>query len=147
MCNVNEFYFLKTHVTGSQQAASKLQNHLNEKYMDVAVLGVMIPIIAIIGTFTMIVYLRKFDNQERMAMIEKGVDPQIFVNTKRSRNAAPALRASLLLIGIGLGFLVGYFLDRQFHMEEVGYFSMLFIFGGIGLGLSYMIEERKQKLD
>jgi hypothetical protein len=30
-------------------------------------------------------------------------------------------------------------------MQEVGYFSMLFIFGGIGLGLSYLIEEKKNK--
>jgi hypothetical protein len=113
--------------------------------MDVEVLGVMIPIIAIIGTFTMIVYLRKYDNQERMAMIERGVDPQIFVNTKKSRNAAPSLRASLLLIGVGLGILIGYFLDDRYDMDAAGYFSMLFIFGGIGLGLSYIIEERKQK--
>lgn len=112
--------------------------------MEPEVLGVMIPIIAIIGTFTMIVYLRKYENQERMAMIEKGVDPKSFINTK-PRNAAPALRASLLFIGIGLGLLVGSLLDYHFDMEEVGYFSMLFIFGGIGLGLAYVIEERKNK--
>ena len=39
--------------------------------------------------------------------------------------------------------MFGYFLDRAYDMEEVAYFSMLFIFGGIGLGLSYLIEERK----
>lgn len=111
--------------------------------MDVAALGVMVPIIAIISVFVMIIYLRKYENQERMAMIEKGIDPRIFVN-KRPRNAAPVLRASLLLLGIGLGLLVGYFLDYHFDMEEVAYFSMLFIFGGIGLGLAYIIEERKQ---
>lgn len=112
--------------------------------MEPEVLGVMIPIIAIIGTFTMIIYLRRYENQERMAMIEKGIDPQTFI-TKKPRNAAPALRASLLLIGIGLGFLIGYFLDYHFHMDEVGYFAMLFILGGIGLGLAYVIEEKKQK--
>src|SRR5688572_32934772 len=71
----------------------KWPNQLNKKYMDVAVIGTMIPIIAIIGTFVMIIYLRKYDNQERMAMIDKGVDPKSFINTK-PRNAAPALRAS-----------------------------------------------------
>jgi hypothetical protein len=30
-------------------------------------------------------------------------------------------------------------------MEEVAYFSMLFVFGGIGLGGSYLIEEKKIK--
>jgi len=112
--------------------------------MDVAVLGVMVPIVAIIGVFTMIVYLRKYENQERMAMIDKGVDPQFF-NVKKSRNTSGPLRASLLLIGGGVGLLLGYFLDVSFDMEEVGYFAMLFIFGGLGLGASYLIEEKKIK--
>jgi hypothetical protein len=108
--------------------------------MEVETLGVMIPIIAIVGLFTMIVYLRKYENQERMAMIDKGVDPQLF-NIKKLRNTFGPLRASLLLIGGG----VGLFLDQAFYMEEVGYFSMLFIFGGLGLGASYLIEERRLK--
>jgi len=112
--------------------------------MDVAHLGIMIPIIAIAGAFIMIIYLRKYENQERMAMIDKGVDPQFF-NIKRQRNTSLPLRASLLLIGAGVGLLFGYFLDKTYDMEEVAYFSMLFIFGGIGLGLSYLIEERKYK--
>jgi hypothetical protein len=108
------------------------------------VLGVMIPIIAIIGTFIMIVYLRKYENEERMAMIEKGVDPLLFTKKQRANTSGP-LRASLLLIGAGLGLLVAYFLDRAFDMEEVAYFSMLFVFGGVGLGLAYIVEEKKIK--
>ncbi|MEO5978447.1 MAG: DUF6249 domain-containing protein [Chryseolinea sp.] len=112
--------------------------------MDVAILGIMVPIIGIVGAFVMVVYLRKFENAERMAMIEKGVDPQRF-NLNRSRNTSGPLRASLLLIGGGIGLLLGYWLDSTFNMEEVAYFSMLFIFGGLGLGASYFIEERKVK--
>jgi F0F1-type ATP synthase assembly protein I len=111
--------------------------------MDVEVLGVMIPIIGIIGLFTMIIYLRRFENQERMAMIEKGVSPELF--NKKKVNNSVTLRGSLLLIGIGTGILLGYFLDRMFNMEEVGYFSMLFILGGLGLGAAYLIEEKKLK--
>jgi F0F1-type ATP synthase assembly protein I len=108
------------------------------------ILGVMIPIVAIIGVFTMIIYLRKYENQERMAMIDKGVDPQFF-NLKKERNTSLPLRAALLFIGGGLGLMLGYFLDMLFGMEEVGYFSMVFVFGGLGLGCSYMIEEKKIK--
>jgi hypothetical protein len=104
-------------------------------------IGVFIPIIGIIGLVIMIIYLRKYENEERMAMIDKGIDPSIF--TKKARNTSGALRTSLLLIGGGLGLLFGYFLDRNYHMDEVAYFSMLFIFGGIGLGTAYLIEERK----
>ncbi len=112
--------------------------------MDVGTLGVMIPIIFIIGIVVIVVYLRKYENQERMSMIDKGVDPQFF-NVKGPGSSTGPLRISLLFIGAGLGILLGYFLDRTFDMEEVGYFSMIFIFGGIGLGASYLIEEKKIK--
>ena len=112
--------------------------------MDVAVLGVMIPIIGLVGAFIMIVYLRRYENMERMAMIEKGVDPALFAKKQRSGTSG-TLRASLLFIGAGLRFLIAYFLDRAFYMEEVAYFSMLFIFGGLGLGAAYLIEEKKHR--
>jgi hypothetical protein len=28
-------------------------------------------------------------------------------------------------------------------MDEAGYFAMIFIFGGVGLGLAYILEEKK----
>lgn len=112
--------------------------------MEVAMLGVMVPIIMTICAAVIWIYVRKFENQERMAMIEKGVDPKSF-RLNRTRDSSGALRASLLLIGAGAGLLMGYALDRMFYMEEVAYFSMLFIFGGLGLGASYLIEEKKLK--
>lgn len=112
--------------------------------MDVAMLGVLLPIIISLGAFVMIVYIRKFDNMERMAIIEKGLDPTFFKST-RNGSPAPVLRWALLLVGAGLGLFVGYFLDEVFRMEEVGYFAMLMIFGGLGLLLAYLIEERKAK--
>ena len=111
--------------------------------MQVEILGVMIPIIAIIGTVIIIVYIRRFENTERMAMIEKGVDPSLFA--KKSRNASGALRASLLLIGAGSGLLLGSILDNVFYLQEVAYFSMVLICGGLGLGAAYLIEEKKIK--
>lgn len=109
----------------------------------VPVLGVMLPIIITLGAFIMVVYLRKFENTERMSMIEKGISPELF--RKERTNGGGTLRWSFLLIGIGIGFLMGYWLDRMFNMEETGYFSMLFIFGGLGLGLSYFVEEKKNQ--
>jgi hypothetical protein len=111
--------------------------------MEVEILGVMIPIIAIIGAIIVTIYIRKFENEERMAMIDKGIDPSLF--TKKTRNTSGALRASLLLIGSGTGLLFGYFLDYHFDMDEVGYFSMLLILGGVGLGTAYIVEEKKIK--
>lgn len=110
--------------------------------MDAAIIGTLIPIVFLVGLFITVVYVRKFENLERMSIIEKGIDPQIF---KRESSTAPTLRLALLFIGAGTGLLFGYFLDRAWDMQEVAYFSMIFIFGGIGLGLAYLIEERKMK--
>lgn len=108
----------------------------------VPVLGVLLPIIITLGAFIMVVYLRKFQNMERMSIIDKGLSPDMF---RKDIGTNMSLRWALLLIGVGIGFLMGYWLDNSFDMEEVGYFSMLFIFGGMGLGLSYFIEEKKTK--
>lgn len=110
----------------------------------IPVLGIMLPIILTLGAYVMVVFIRKYQNIEKMAMIEKGISPDLF---RKEREAGPSwsLRWSLLLIGIGIGFLLGHWLDRQFYMEETGYFSMLFIWGGLGLGLAYIVEERKAR--
>ena len=107
-------------------------------------IAIFIPIISVISIVIMIIYLRKFSNMEKMAMIDKGVD---LSEIKVSRNTSIALRAALLLIGVGVGLLLGYLLDSATRMEEVAYFSMLLICGGIGLGISYLIEEKKIKED
>lgn len=116
---------------------------MEENELIPAVLGILLPIIITLGAFIMVVYLRKFENVERMSMIEKGVSPELF--RKERTNGGGTLRWSFLLIGIGIGFLMGYWLDRTYDMEETGYFSMLFIFGGLGLGLSYFVEEARNK--
>jgi hypothetical protein len=113
--------------------------------MAAAVLGILTGMVTVVGIFIMIIYLRKYKNEERMALIEKGVSADILAEDKNQGGVSFSLRASLLMIGIGLGFLFGSFLDYNYRMDEVGYFSMLFIFGGIGLGLAYIIEERKRK--
>lgn len=105
--------------------------------------ALLIILIGVSGILTMVLYLRKYKNQELMAMIEKGVTPESFMT--KQPNFSITLRFSLLLIGIGVGFLLGYFLDRTFDMDEVGYFSMLFIFGGLGLGAAYLVEDKKQR--
>ena len=106
-------------------------------------MAVLIPIFSVIGVFTMIIYLRRYTNMERMSMIEKGVNPEIFNSTVET--ALWPLRFALLLMGAGIGLLSGYFLDQQFGMKEAAYFSMILLFGGLGLLASYLIEERKSK--
>lgn len=117
---------------------------MSEEEIIIPIFGMMFPIIISLGAFVMVVYIRKFTNIERMAIIEKGLDPDLFKNSK-SWPTSVALRFGLLLIGGGLGLIMGHVLDRTLDMEEVGYFSMLLLFGGLGLLLAYLIEEKKMK--
>jgi len=114
-----------------------------EEDVIIPIFGIMLPIIISLGAFVMIVFIRKYDSIERMAMIEKGINPENF-KLEKARDRSP--RWGFLLIGIGVGLLIAYFLDRAYNMEEIAYFSMGFIFGGIGLTAAYLVEERKQSL-
>ncbi|MDB5032531.1 DUF6249 domain-containing protein [Mucilaginibacter sp.] len=117
--------------------------------MDVKVIGVMLPILISLGLFAMIfgiVYLR---SREKMAMIERGMNPGIDVGKPVSRNYV--LTWGLLLIGSGIGLFLAYTLDATQYFSSRDndnpaiYFAMIAIFGGLGLFTSYLIEKKEAK--
>jgi len=76
-------------------------------------------------------------NKERLALIEKGLDAGIFKEAGQTHWRYGALKFGLLAIGIGIGLVVANILEVNGIMDdEVAYFAMIFIFGGLGL-LSY----------
>ena len=109
-------------------------------------LGIMCGIIISLGFFAMIfgiVYLYK---RERMAMIERGMDPRRYrPQTVPFQN----LKWGLLLIGAGLGLFLAFLLDRgvfksdYYDSNPAIYFSLIAIFGGLGLFASYRIEKKE----
>ena len=77
-----------------------------------------------------------------------------------SGNKFTALRVGWLLIGVGLGFFVGFFLNfitangdletiyKWNYIEKIGgiiYVSCITFFGGIGLLISYYTERRAEE--
>src|ERR1700744_4941299 len=113
--------------------------------MDTANLGIMCGIIVSLGFFAMIfgiVYLYK---RERMAMIERGMDPRRY---KPQSAPYQTLKWGLLLIGAGLGLFLAYTLDRTlFRSTEDDnvaiYFALIAIFGGLGLFASFRMEKKE----
>ncbi len=82
---------------------------------------------------------------ERLAMLEKGADPAIFKQTNKEVKFN-SLRYGFLLMGLGTGFLFGNILVEKTEMpQEISYFSMLFLFGGLALILGYLVEKRERK--
>jgi hypothetical protein len=116
--------------------------------MTPGVLGVMIPMVVSIGLFALIfgiVYLR---NREKMAMIERGMNPGIDF---KPVNRNFVLTWGCLLIGSGLGLFLAYILDNTLYFARENndnpaiYFSLIAIFGGAGLFVSYLIEKKDNK--
>ena len=101
----------------------------------------------IFGSIVAMVYLgvRK---KERMALMEKGLDASMF-QTSKNKNAQ-SLKYGILLIGIALGILMGKILasTEAFRFEEeAAYFSMIFLFGGLGLVIYHFMAKRMKADD
>lgn len=76
--------------------------------------------------------------KERMALLEYNKDATVF-QTSKVKNIT--LKWGLLLIGVGVGLLLANILIMMGKMEdEAAYFSMSFLFGGLGLVISYFID-------
>lgn len=80
--------------------------------------------------------------KERMVLIEKGVDiPKLDPDP---RTNILALKFGLLFIGVAIGLLLGSMLVELTTLnDESAYFSMVFMFGGIGLVVSHFLEKKE----
>ena len=107
---------------------------------------------------------------ERMALIEKltvlGENKEINIPTIyfKSNNAFSSLRIALLLIGVGIGCILAFYMQYYYFdfysklnlehwqvREQVNQikfvlnFSFIATFGGLGLLIAYLIESKKLK--
>lgn len=111
--------------------------------------GILVPITFFIGTFAMVFGIRYLSNKEKMAMIERGIDPGVH---KATPKPFLSLKFGLLLVGIGVGLLAALFTVRSLFGNDLTdgqegqavaiYFGCIGIFGGLGLILSYIIEKK-----
>jgi Domain of unknown function (DUF6249) len=94
------------------------------------------------ATIVLIYYFgRRAKHKERMALIEKGMDPAIYM--KEETPYHNALVWGTLILGIGLGAFLGYILSVYASME-VGYVmpTLALVFGGSGL-IGYYVYRKK----
>jgi ABC-type Fe3+-siderophore transport system permease subunit len=97
---------------------------------------------AIIFGFTYAVIHLLVRRKERMALIQKGEDLSILKNGYKP--GFMGLKLGLLFIGVAVGLLLGSVLAETTTLnDESAYFSMIFLFGGIGLVLSHYMEKKE----
>lgn len=110
--------------------------------MQVETLGVLIPFAFFLLVFASLYVHLTTRNKERLAMIEKGVSPEIFTQKAEPKSGYGNFKFGLFLIGIAIGIVAGYFLMEAGMDEGAAYFSMIFLFGGIGLVVSFLLQKR-----
>ena len=111
--------------------------------------GELVAITFFIGAFAMIFGIRHLSNKEKMAMIERGIDPGLQKSTPKP---FLSLKFGLLLVGLGIGLLVAMFSVRGVFGADMTngeegqavaiYFGCIGIFGGLGLIISYFVEKK-----
>lgn len=81
-------------------------------------------------------------HRERMSMIDKGVDPSIFVSKDKS-SIRFTLKLGMLAIGVSLGIIAGLTLQAIYHEISEGIVvAMILLFGGISLIANFMVERK-----
>lgn len=114
----------------------------------------LVGIVAIICTIGFPVFLGliasymsiKSRHEERMALIEKGINPVESRRREKTPNSYPALRNGMFMVGIAVGTLVGLFLlpyipdESDWSILTVPILAILF--GGIAFILYFFISRK-----
>ena len=85
-------------------------------------------------------------SRERMALIEKGMDPTLADKKNSAASWNDPLVWGLLLTGIGSGLVCGYIISFNTGWEkEIVMHSLAFFMGGIGLVICYFYKRMDSK--
>jgi len=105
---------------------------------------ILIPLVvfgAIFGVFYVYISAR---HRERMAMLEKGVDPKDFI-VRNKISMYAVIKWAMLLVGVGLGLFIGSVLEAYTSIHDVpAYFASALFFGGIGLAVAFFIQKNAE---
>lgn len=100
----------------------------------VLLLIIAFPVCGLIG------YFIKTKNEERIKLIEKGINPDEGLNVSEYRKQTN-LKNGVLLISLAIGLFLGHLLVINYDTLDsfITYLSMLLLFGGVGLLINFLI--------
>ena len=112
------------------------------------VLSLSIPIVAIVMVFITSIKKKNRDTELRLALIEKGADPEtaklLIEEQEEKHNKYSSLRWACVLIGMGLGALINALFGLA--PKHNIYFWLIIAAGmGIGLLISFIVEYKLTK--
>ena len=101
---------------------------------------IIVPVALFASIFGIVYIVVSARNKERLALIDKGLDANMLHIKTNTHGRYDALKIGLFLIGLAVGLLLGNVLESYTRIqEEVAYFSMVMLFGGLSLIVYYLI--------
>lgn len=122
--------------------------HLELEGLFAIILSLSIPIVAIVMVFITSIKKKNRETQLRLALIEKGTDPEtaklLIEEHEEKHNKYSSLRWACVLMGMGLGALVDALLGLP---PKHNIYFWLIIAAGMGFGLliSFIVEYKLTK--
>jgi tetrahydromethanopterin S-methyltransferase subunit G len=101
---------------------------------------IIIPLSFFLASFGVVYLFLTTRNRERMAMIEKGADPSMFVN----RNIG--FKIGMLLVGAAIGLIIGLILIELTTLNEAIVLALILLFGGLGLVAENVISRKRDQV-
>ena len=110
--------------------------------------GIVIPVTFFLLVFAIVYISVTARNRERLAMIEKGVDPKLFTAEVKPVKVSgyATFKWGLFMVGLAVGLLFGAIIEQYSALlEGPMYISMILVFGGLSLILAYLLKGRLEK--
>ena len=102
--------------------------------------AILVFLVVIVLILLVIGYYMRTKNQERMKLIDKGIDPDKGLNITDYRKQT-YLKNGILMLALGLGLFVGHIFVKIFDKLDnfLPYLIALLVFGGLGFLINYSI--------
>ena len=107
------------------------------------IIGLVTVILLFVGIPLLIFFLARNRHRERLALIEKGLNPN---PVTPESGYYKALMWGMLLGGAGLGFIIGVMLEKFVHLDGVVFASTIF-FAGAGLVGYFFYRSQQERPD
>jgi len=99
--------------------------------------GLFVPLALFLMIFAILYVFYTTRSRERLALVEKGADASIFkIDPVRKR--LDLVKWGVFMIALAVGVVSGFALSNVIN-EVVAFFTMILLFGGLGLIVAYFV--------
>ena len=107
--------------------------------------GLFVPIAMFLMIFAILYVYYTTRSRERLALVEKGVDASVFkIDPERKR--LDLVKWGIFLMALAVGVVSGFGLSNVIN-EVVAFFTMILLFGGLGLIVAYFVTKALDKTE